>query len=150
MPCPEKVKNLKEEDRLACIVHLIMTESAIVPRGYLYRQVTRNVTFNPCFQGLTRMDAADLKNFQFLRYPQNDCNYNLTKQVNYNYQTDFFDTIDDSFPKKSFSCSINDRDVLQIRALYWPGMTFVHKLNTKHQCFFYFGNGKRNLDLIFA
>lgn len=96
------------------------------------------------------MQANEMKNFQLFRYPQNNHNYNLAKHDDFNYQTDFFDTIDDVLPRnRCFSSKINDRDVCLIRALYWPGMVYFHKLNTKYQGFFYIGNGKRNLDLLF-
>jgi radial spoke head protein 9 len=149
VPCPQKVKKLKEEDRLVCLVHMIMCESAIIPRGILYRQATQKITYNPCFSGLSRLEAGDMKNFQLFRAPRNNFNYNLTKREDYNYQTDFFDTLDDLIPKNCFTCIINDCNVCLIRALNWPGMTFAHKLNTAYQGFFYFGNGKRNLDLLF-
>ena len=148
--CPSKPKKLKEEDRLACIVHLLMTQAAITPRGLLFRQVTRCISFNPCFAGLNRMEANEKKNFQLFRHPQNNRNYNLSKHDDFNYQTDFFDTIDDVMPRNCFSYQISDRDVCIIRALHFPGMTFVHKLNTKYQGFFYFGNGKQNLESFFT
>ena len=56
--CLKKPKELKEEDRLACIVHLLMTEAAIMPRSLLYRKVTRCIAYNPCFTGLSRMEAS--------------------------------------------------------------------------------------------
>lgn len=36
-----------------------------------------------------------------------------------------------------------------LHSLYWPGMTFYHKLNTPHYGFLYVGNGKKNMDLPF-
>lgn len=146
--CPRSSKKIKEEDRLACIVHLIISESAIHPRGLLYRQMSGCVTYNPCFQGLSRMDASEMKNFQLFRYPLNNRNLNMAKREDYNYQTDFFDTIDDLTPRKCFSFSIDDRNVCLIRSLLWHGMTFFHKLITKHQGFFYFGSGRKNLNTL--
>lgn len=134
---------------MACVVHTIMFDCAIIPRGVLYHQPNHCVTYNPCFRGLTRLDASLLINFQLFRKPVNDRNYNLAKREDYNYQTDFFDTVDDLVPKKSFSIQITDRDVCSIRSLKWPGMTFLHKLNTPHQGFFYFGAGRENLDMPF-
>lgn len=149
--CVPAVKKIKEEDRLACVVHMMMRESAIIPRGVLYRQVNegRAVIYNPCFRGLTHLDASQLKNFQLFRYPLNNRNYNLTKREDYNYQTDFFDTLDDLVPPNSVSLQITDRDVCLIRSLKWPGSVFYHKLNTPYQGFFYFGNGLKNWDLLF-
>jgi radial spoke head protein 9 len=146
--CPRSSKKIKEEDRLAVLVHLIMIESAIHPRGLLYRQLSGCVTYNPCFRGLSRIDASEMKNFQLFRGPLNNQNLNLAKREDYNYQTDFFDTIDDLSPKKCFSFSINERNVCLIRSLLWPGMTFFHKLNSKQQGFFYFGNGRKNLNIL--
>lgn len=140
---------IKEEDRLSCIVHLMIEQSAIVPRGALYCQVNRCITFNPCFRGLSRIDASLLKNFKLFRFPKNNCNHNLTKHEDYNYQTDFLDSIDDLVPSSCFSIIINNRDVCIARSLRWPGMVFVHKLNSSQQGFYYFGNGKENLDMLF-
>lgn len=128
----------------------MMGEAAIHPRGVLYRQVNRCVTYNPCFRGLNRLDASHLKNFQLFRYPLNNRNFNLTKREDYNYQTDFFDTIDDLIPPKCFSIQLNERDVCIIRSLKWPGMVFYHKLNTMYQGFFYFGSGRDCLDVLFT
>lgn len=143
------MKKIKEDDRLACVVHMISQESAIVPRGIVYRQVSRCVTYNPCFRGLNHIDASLLKNFQLFRFPLNNRNYNLTKREDYNYQTDFLDTLDDVIPANSFTVRVNDRDVCLIRSLKWLGMVFVHKLNTIYQGFVYLGDGRENLDLLF-
>ena len=146
--CPRSTKKIKEEDRLSCLVHLIIQGAAIHARGVLYRQLSGFITHNPHFQGLSRLDASEMKNFQLFRYPCNNLNFNLTKRSDYNYQTDFFDSIDDLTPKKCFSYNLNDRNICMIRSLMWPGMIFFHKLNTKHQGFFYFGNGRKNLNLL--
>lgn len=146
--CQRSSKKIKEEDRLTCIIHLIMNESAVHPRGLLYRQISGCITYNPCFQGLSQLDASEMKNFQHFRVPLNNPNLNLAKRHDYNYQTDFFDTIDDLVPKKCFLFKINDRNVCLIHSLMWHGMTFFHKLNTKYQGFFYFGYGRKNLNFL--
>lgn len=146
--CPQAVKKIKEEDRLACFVHLMMSESAIIPRGVLYHQFNRCVTYNPSFRGLTRSEASDSKNFQLFRYPTNNPNFNVTKREDYNYQTDFLDTIGDLIPTQSLKLQINDRGICLIRCLKFPGMIFYHKLSTIYQGFFYFGNGLENMDLL--
>lgn len=146
--CSRSNKKVKEEDRLACIVHMIMNESAIHPRGLLYRQMDGNITYNVCFKGLCRLEASEMKNFQLSRSPERSQNYNLSKREDYNYQIDFFDSIYDLHPPKCFSFNVNDRDVCLIRSLLWQGTTFFHKLNTKQQGFFYFGDGRKNLDIL--
>jgi radial spoke head protein 9 len=149
LSCHSAVKKIKEDDRLACVVQMITQQSAIIPRGILYRQVTRCVTYNPCFRGLNRIDASLLKNFQLFRFPLNNRNYNVTKRDDYNYQTDFLDAVDDLIPANSLTVRVNDRDICMIRSLKWLGMFFVHKLNTIYQGFVYFGTGQENLDLLF-
>ncbi|CRK89247.1 CLUMA_CG003006, isoform A [Clunio marinus] len=143
IPCHRSLKKIKEEDRLSCFVARLIHDSAVLPRGVLYRQVTQCITFNPCFRGLSRLEAENLKNFQHFRTPINGCNQNLLKREDYNYQTDFFDTIDDD---NSFSAKINDRNIGLIRSLKYPGMISFHKLNSMYQGFVYLGNGQENLD----
>lgn len=147
--CQRAPKKIKEEDRLACVVNMMMHESAVIPRGAVYRQVNRSVTYNTCFRGLSHLDASLLINFQLFRYPVNNRTFNLTKREDYNYQTDFLDTIDDLVPSKSFSVTINDRDICILRSFKWPGMFFLQKLNTPLHGFFYFGNGRESMDSLF-
>ncbi|KAG5673968.1 hypothetical protein PVAND_003964 [Polypedilum vanderplanki] len=119
-PCPERIKRLKEEDKLACIVHMIMSESAIIPKGVLYRQVTRNITYNPCFKGLNNSEAEELINFQLFRYPLNNQNYNLTKHIITIIKQIFLIRLMMMFLKNNFTHSINDRNLCIIRSLNWP------------------------------
>lgn len=146
-----KIRKIKEEDRLSCIVAMITMETAIIPRGCLYKRVDRSVIYNPAFHGLTKIEANDITNFQLFRIPQNDYNTNLLKRGNYNYPIDFFDIIDScELGKKCYSKTIDDyHKIVFIRSLLWLGMVFYHKLETQQQGFLYIGDGKKNFDLLF-
>lgn len=146
-----KIQMIKEEDRLACIVGIITSDTAIIPRGCLYKRVDRSVIYNPAFQGLSRLEANDITNFQLYRLPKNDYNSNLLKRQDYNYPIDFFDTLDSlDLDEKCFSKIIDEHhNIIFMRSLEWLGMVFYHKLGTKNHGFIYNGDGKKNLDLLF-
>lgn len=147
---PEVVR-MKEEDRLSCLVNHITEETAIVPRGAIYKLINKTSVHNPLFRGLDELFIDDLSHYFHYRYPKNDYISNLAKKPDYNYCIDFLDTIDETFPKnRAFALNLgfNDR-VAIIRSCIWPGMTFFHKLNSRKHGFAYFGNGKYNIDILF-
>ncbi|XP_055386236.1 radial spoke head protein 9 homolog [Condylostylus longicornis] len=148
---PPQTIRLKEEDRLSSIVHIITEESALIPRGALYKLTDMNVIYNPEFRGLNELDSTELINYQLYRNPHNEYNYNLLKRSDYNLTTDFLDTIDDIVPENNaFAVNLShDETFVSIKSLVWPGMFFFHKLHSKKHGFVYFGNGKKNFDLLF-
>uniref|UniRef100_A0A336K7A2 Radial spoke head protein 9 homolog n=1 Tax=Culicoides sonorensis TaxID=179676 RepID=A0A336K7A2_CULSO len=145
------INKLKEEQRLACIVKLISDSAMLVPRGALYNPVNGIVTFNPTFTGLNRHEAIELKNYQIYREPVMKYNYNLLKRQNYNYSTDFLDTLDAIIPvNKSFSITWErDKEIVVLRLLHWLGATFLHEINEPWHMFSYMGDGKLNHDVLF-
>uniref|UniRef100_A0A0A1X3V5 Radial spoke head protein 9 homolog n=1 Tax=Zeugodacus cucurbitae TaxID=28588 RepID=A0A0A1X3V5_ZEUCU len=147
---PEKVK-LKEEERLAAIVFIITEECAVCPRGALYKLTDGRVIPNQMFRGLSDLQVENISNYQILRLPRNDLKHNLLKRSDYNYAVDFLDCIADVIPlRQAFSLNLmrNERLVV-IKSCLWPGMTFFHKLNSRKHGFLYFGDGKKNYDLLF-
>ncbi|KAG4066047.1 hypothetical protein HA402_001294 [Bradysia odoriphaga] len=148
---PKESFKLKEEDRLASTVRMIMSECAVVPRGALTLRPDGVITFSSFFQGLDHMEANDMGNYQLLRQPKATCAENLIKRPDYNYSTDTFDTIDSILPEgKSFTVNIDgDSGLSVVKSLYWPGMVFFHKPMTNAHGFCYVGNGLRNHDLLF-
>lgn len=150
-PTVPKVQSLKEEDRLAGILEMITEESALMPRGSLTKQIDGRAVYNQEFRGLSMAEAARMENFQLCRTPQNKWNSNLLKRADYNYNTDIFDTVDYLVPQmQTFALSLfDDRGLVLVRSLYWPGMTFYHKFQTRKHGFAYFGDGRRNNDLLF-
>ena len=146
---PEDVK-LKEEERLAAIVFIISEESAICPRGALYKLTDGRVVPNQMFRGLKSLQSEDLLHYQIYRLPRNDLKFNLSNRTDYNYPIDFLDSIESVIPKcQAFSLNLqrNERLVI-IKSCIWLGMTFFHKINSSKHGFLYFGDGKKNYDLL--
>lgn len=147
----EDINKLKEEDRLSVIVYCITEESALMPRGSVYKRVDDKNVLSNCFRGLSLSESSDSTNFQLYRDPKMNLNQNLLKRHHYNYTTDFYDTIDCIVPdEKSFSRTLTENQkVIIMKSLQWPGMTFYHKINSKKHGFMYFGDGLKNMDLLF-
>lgn len=142
---------LKEEDRLACLVRCITDESAIIPRGALYKKLSGETVPNPAFAGITQSDAKNITNFQLFREPCNRWELNLLRRPSFNYTTDFLDTIDCIVPENHSFALITDLyyDCVYLKSLHWPGMVFFHKTNSNLHGFVYFGDGRKNLDMLF-
>lgn len=142
---------LKEEDRLACVVTRITNEAALLPRGSLNNRIDGKIVYSQTFRGLTQIEASKIDNFQLYRTPLHKWNANLLKKRDYNYATDIFDTIDSIVPEeKSFSLSLDsERGLVVLKSLFWPGMMFFHKCRSRKHGFCYFGEGKKNMDLLF-
>lgn len=143
----EEEMRLKEEDRLSVIVNLITEESALIPRGSMYKRVDDKNVPSKCFRGLSLTESSDPTNFQLYRDPKMNLNQNLLKRKHYNYPTDFYDTMDCLVPSE-MSFTKNQRTIF-MKSLLWPGMTFYHKLDSEKHGFMYFGDGFKNLDLLF-
>ncbi|XP_015436949.1 PREDICTED: radial spoke head protein 9 homolog [Dufourea novaeangliae] len=143
-------KELKEEDRLAVTVDLIRENAAVIPRGAWFKCPNGDITENLSFEGLNSADATYLKSYLHARPPIQKWNTNLLTRPDYNYALDFLDTIDLDVPQGCWSLQLLQGKRLAIlHSLYWPGMTFFHKLNTPHYGFLYFGHGKKNMDVVF-
>ena len=130
---------------------MITEESALLPRGALYKRVDRKTVYNPAFNGFKSHEAKEIINYQLYRMPRNKWNANLIKRQCYNYTTDFFDTVDSLVPaENSFSITTNrDNHIVFVKSLHWPGMFFFHKLMSKKHGFVYFGDAKKNYDILF-
>lgn len=144
-------RTIKEEHRLACIVHMITEESALIPRGALFKHTDGLTVYNRLFHGFSHLQAIEMDNYQMFRVPKNKWNSNLLKKQDYNYATDLFDTANDIVPeKKTFSITLdNDQLIVFVKSLYWPGMIMFHKCLSDRHGFCYFGNGRKNMDLLF-
>ncbi|XP_054003782.1 radial spoke head protein 9 homolog isoform X2 [Hylaeus anthracinus] len=143
-------KELKEEDRLAAVVELIREDAAVIPRGAWFKCPNGDVIENLGFEGLPDVDASYLKSYLHARPPQQKWNTNLLTRPDYNYSIDFLDTIDLDVPQGCWSLQFVRGDATVIlHSLYWPGLTFYHKLNNSDYGFLYFGHGKKNMDVVF-
>ncbi|EFA02731.1 radial spoke head protein 9 homolog [Tribolium castaneum] len=150
-PLPEpQVKKLKEEDRLSATVHLINQEVAVVPRGALYKRTDGVIVENRAFEGLTPLEARELKSFLHFRQPTRKWNTNLLTRDDYNYAIDFLDPLDVDIPEGCWLQNFTaGEEMVVLKSLYWPGMVFFHEIKTPKYGFVYFGTGIKCLDVPF-
>merc|ERR1719436_1846054 len=92
----ETVFTIKEEERLAAVVHNI-TNEFIVPRRAFMKSAEGVVTRNPSYQGATESDISHNSNwFHFRPVQQN--NPNIKQLAHIDPAIDFMDTIEDDIP----------------------------------------------------
>lgn len=145
------VAEIKEEHRLGKLVEAITNECAVIPRGAVTKRADGLYFANPMFSGLELSMAENLTNYQLLRLPQEKWNYNLLKRPDFNYATDFLDTLDSVLPNNYQFAITTDRynGIIFLKSLLWPGMIFCHKCGTNIHGFVYFGNARKNAELLF-
>lgn len=123
-----------------------------MPRGSIIKRDDGKAVYSPTFAGLRQLEASKLDNYVLYRTPRNTWNSNLLKKPDYNYGTDIFDTLDSMVPvNRTFALSmetIASGGLALVRSLYWPGMLFFHKCNSRKHGFVYFGDGRKNLDIL--
>ncbi|XP_055550836.1 radial spoke head protein 9 homolog [Wyeomyia smithii] len=146
-----KVLVVKEQDRLWFVVTRLLEEAAVVPRGVLYHTTEGQSVINPFFDGMCCNDSLKLHNYHYFRQPVSEPAVNLLKRDRCSYFFDVFDPADECVPKEhSFAMSRDPmRDVFTLTSLQWPGMVNFHRANSKAYGFFYFGDGRKNWNLMF-
>lgn len=145
-----QIHQLKEEDRLAATIFLINEEAVAVPRGALFKRPDGVVVENLSFEGLSALEADEIKCYLHYRNAHNKWNTNLLTRQDYNYALDFLDTLDEDLPEGCWSIRmVAGRTLAIVRSLYWPGMIIYHFIDTPKFGFVYFGNGKRVVDVPF-
>lgn len=143
-------RKLKEEDRLASVVHQIINEAGVVPRGDIFKKTDGVVIESPGFEGLSTLWAREIKSFQHFCPPTRKLNTNLLTNDDYNYAIDFLDPLDIDIPEGSWQLQITpEEDKVILKSMYWPGLMFFHKMKTIKHGFFYLGYGKKSYDSIF-
>lgn len=147
----KKSIEVREDAMLALVVRLINDQSALVPRGAILKSIDGENYFNPNFNGLSPSEAKDVNNYQLLRSPKIQWNRNVLERPDINYYVDFLDTPDSILPLDcSYSVSYDSGDeIVYIHSLLWMGMHFFHECETQKHGFMYFGNGRKNADLMF-
>lgn len=143
---------VKEQDRLWFAVTKVLQETALVPRGVLYHSTEGECVINPFFGGMNLSESIRMVNYQHFRKPMHDVKENLLKRDDCSYFTDVFDSaVDGVIPKgQSFVVTRDrERDVFVLKSLCWPGMSSFQRVNSDIYGFFYFGDGRKNWDLLF-
>ncbi|XP_053696608.1 radial spoke head protein 9 homolog [Sabethes cyaneus] len=142
---------LKEQDRLWFVVSRLLEEAAVVPRGVLYHTTDGKSVINSFFDGMPVCDGVDLRNYHHFRLPVTEPRKNLLKRDKCSYFFDVFDPAVYCIPKvESFDLTRDPmRDVVLLKSLQWPGMVSFQRANSKAYGFFYFGDGRKNWNLMF-
>lgn len=144
------IRKLKEEDRLSATIHMINDEAAVCPRGALYKRADNVIVENATFEGLTYLEACEIKNFLHFRRPQKKYNSNLLTRDDYNFAMDFLDPLDIDIPENCWIQNFTaEEHLIILKTLFWPGMNFYHFLATSRHGFVYFGNGLKCMDVPF-
>ncbi|XP_022116702.1 radial spoke head protein 9 homolog [Pieris rapae] len=147
---PDRCQEMREEKRLAATISNICDEAEICARGQLIKQPDGSVVINPNFYGLTGQEAKQLKSYMHIRPAQQRWNTNLLTRQDYNFSMDFLDSIDQDIPSGCWNLSLEQNGTLAyLKSLYWPGMSYFHKIKTPDAGFLYIGNGSKNLDVPF-
>ncbi|XP_063623961.1 radial spoke head protein 9 homolog [Cydia splendana] len=147
---PDRCQVITEESRMAGTIANICDEAEICARGQLIKQPDGRVVINSNFYGLTGFEAQQLKSYLHIRPPQHQWNSNLLSRQDYNYSMDFLDSIDQDIPNGCWNLSLEQTgSIAYLKSLYWPGMTYFHKIRTPDAGFLYIGNGRKNLDVPF-
>ncbi|KAF5302391.1 hypothetical protein FQA39_LY10430 [Lamprigera yunnana] len=129
--CAPLIRKIKEEDRLSATIYFINEDAAAVPRGGLFKRHDCLVVENVNFEGLSHLDAQEIKCYLHYRVPRLKWNTNLLTRVDYNYALDFLDTLDMDIPEGCWSLQQCVGDSLVIlKSLYWPGFVFYHYVET--------------------
>lgn len=145
-----QVHTLKEEDRLASVVYQIIEEAGVLPRGAIFKKPDGVVIENLSFEGLSTLDAREIKSFQHFRLPTRKINTNLISRDDYNYAIDFLDPLDIDVPEGCWQIQItDDEESVILKSMYWPGLRFFHKLRSPKHGFLYLGYGNRSVDSAF-
>ncbi|XP_062542538.1 radial spoke head protein 9 homolog [Armigeres subalbatus] len=142
--------SLKEQDRLWYAMTRILQEAALVPRGVLYHSTEGECIINPFYGGMDINESMKIVNYQHFRKPIYAAKENLLKREACSYFLDVFDTADDVIPERSFVATHDsERDVFVLKSLHWPGLCNFHRAGSNIYGFFYFGDGRKNWDMLF-
>ncbi|CAG9769835.1 unnamed protein product [Ceutorhynchus assimilis] len=145
-----QIRKLKEEDRLASLIHIISNEAAVIPRGAKIRRPDGVIVDNLSFEGLACLEAREVYSYLHDRIPTQKFNTNLLTRDDYNYATDFMDPLDIDKPEGNWIVDIPIGDsIVLLRSLFWPGLVFYHFLNTHKHGVVYIGYGKKCIDVPF-
>ncbi|XP_043202986.1 radial spoke head protein 9 homolog [Amphibalanus amphitrite] len=139
---------VKEEDRLAYVVHQLFHETAIVPRKALMYTASGTVIKNPSFKGLSSVEGDQLESYFHLRVPASDPMKRTAADAD--LTIDFLEPLSQDPFKAAWSVNrCQGGRLVVIRNHTWPGAVFYHRLGTTDHGFCYMGTGQQNLDVPF-
>lgn len=146
----EVMIKVKEEKRLAAVVHTIDKEVSVVPRGAFIKSPHGLVQTNRSFEGLSFSETNKLSSFFHFTEPQKLKMKSILEMADLDPTIDFLDPLIEDIPKGSWSLQFErGSSVCVIRSLLWLGLTFFHVPMTPQHGYIYMGDGLKNLDLPF-
>lgn len=131
---------MPESKRLCCLVHNIVRDVFIAPRGLYYRS-QEGILKNPAFQGLQPHEVGQLCSYMLLNSVKTT--KEQLERPDFEEQTDIFESLKE---KDSWVVSKNGAKVV-LSSLIWPGY-HMYNLFGKHYNVYY-GQGRKNLDFGF-
>jgi len=143
----ETVFTIKEEERLAAVVHNITSEF-IVPRRAFMKSAEGVVTRNPSYQGAPEAEVTHVSNwFHFRAKHVNAPSINQLAHID--PAIDFMDTIEGDIPAGVWSTQNERGTNITQRNLKWIGLVAYAVHGSPAFGCVYFGTGEPNHDLPF-
>ena len=131
-----------EDQRVACIVHLIDKNGIIFPQDALIWKSTNEVGVNPLFKGVIE-DEIQLDDF---------CRLDKTVRgegARVNGIVDTMPLLSEDLPARGWRISHETNSgCVKVTSRLWPGLCFIAKGEKWGTV--YLGNGERNVDFLFA
>lgn len=143
----ETVFTIKEEERLAAVVHNI-TGEFVAPRRAFMKSPEGCVTRNPSYRGLNESETAHMTNWFHFRSTQNK-QQDVKQLAHVDPAIDFMDTIEDDIPVGVWSVQNEKGCNVTMRNLKWVGLIGFAVPNSARFGCAYFGTGEPNYDLPF-
>jgi len=143
----ETVFTIKEEERLAAVVHNI-TNEFIVPRRSFMKSAEGIVTRNPSYQGAPEADVAHGSNWFHFRAKQIK-KPSVQQLAHIDPAIDFMDTIEEDIPSGVWSIQNERGTNMTQRNLKWIGLIAYAVPGSPAFGCVYFGTGEPNHDLPF-
>jgi radial spoke head protein 9 len=141
---------IKEEERLACVIQMIDSEAAVVPRGAYKLTPEGSVLANQNYKGQELADASKLSSYFHFFPPENLHEKTLLAKANNDKAIDFLPAVEEDIPRGCWSIQAEHaNNLVTIRSLWWPGLVGYNVINQSKFGYVYFGLGEKNQDLPF-
>jgi hypothetical protein len=133
--------SIGEDQRVACLIHLIDKSGLIFPQDSLIWASSDSVRVNPLFKSV----AEDVTLDDFCRLDKNTRGENARADG----IVDTMPLLSEDLPARGWSISKEtNTNVTKIVSKLWPGLCFIAK--NAHWGTVYLGRGDRNVDFLFA
>lgn len=149
-PVDPSKRKLTELERLAHTVESIDADTCVTPRGSFVLTPTGTVAKNNSFEGLSPVNATDIKNFLLFRDPRSSKTLARVRKLGVANNFDFLDSLTDSHPEGAIVLQADESGTsVSVRSLVWPGYEFTLETSTHNFGGAYFGYGLKNEDVLF-